>query len=258
METIAFSSTGSFSGPWTELSLTALGAGSNLRLTFASHGPSRFNLPLPGVAPETAAVIPFEAPCIVYTGRTGSPGAYAGGTVLLAGRRVDNAGAVSGSQVSSTLVLEDAWYDLRFLTLQATWQVVTGGTTAAPVYGTASWPDGVLFQATPGRDYTAFPSPQNTPPVNDHITTGQALIEILNYAIACGVNLQVGTICPNLYVPFYPVRSMRCADALKLCLRVHPDCTTEIDYTTTPPTFNVRNRASLTPLSLPYDGSLTL
>ena len=113
METIAFSPSGSFSGPWTELSLTPLGAGTKLHLFFSTLGPSRFNLPLPGVAPETAAVIPFEAPCIVYTGRTGSPGAYAGGTVLLAGRRVDNAGAVSGSQASSTLVLEAAWYDLR-------------------------------------------------------------------------------------------------------------------------------------------------
>jgi hypothetical protein len=95
METIAFSSTGSFSGPWTELSLTPLGAGTKLHLFFSTLGPSRFNLPLPGVAPETAAVIPFEAPCIVYTGRTGSPGAYAGGFIFPNGNTGTNNGWIS-------------------------------------------------------------------------------------------------------------------------------------------------------------------
>jgi hypothetical protein len=71
------------------------------------------------------------------------------------------------------------------------------------------------------------------------------------------VNLQVGTIDPALYVPFYPVRSVRCADAIRHCLRPHPDCVTEIDYTTTPPTFNVRKRSNLTALTLPYAGSST-
>jgi hypothetical protein len=246
METIAYT----VGGTVTEISFTTLGAGMNPRLTLATHGPSRFNLPLPGIAPETAAIIPFEAPCTVYTGRTGSGGSWTGGTILFQGRRVDNSGDVSGARVSSELVIEDAWYDLRFLTLQATWQIVTGGTVSSPIYGTACWPDAVLFQATPGVNYSPAP-------VNEHITTGQAITEILNYAISGGVNLQVGTISPNLYVPFYPVRSMRCADALKICLRPHPDCTTEIDYTTTPPTFNVRQRSALTALTLPYNGSTT-
>ena len=51
---------------------------------------------------------------------------------------------------------------------------------------------------------------------------------------------------------------MRCADAIKVALRVHPDCACEIDYTSTPPTFNIRARGSLTALTLPYKGSATV
>jgi hypothetical protein len=248
METIAYT----VAGATTELSFTALGVGSAPKVTFGTHGPSKFTLPLPGVAPETAAVIPFEAPCIIHTGRTGVAGAYTGGSILFQGRRTDNSGSVSGASVSSELTIEDAWYDLRFLTLQAVWQVITGGTVTSPTYGTDAWPDCVLFQATPGLTYTPIP-------VESHITTGQAIVEILNYAITFGgVNLQIGEMDPSLYVPFYPIRSLRCADAIKIALRVHPDCATEIDYTTVPPTFNVRQRSNLTAITLPYKSSQTV
>ena len=247
METIAYT----VSGTTTEISLTALGVGTKVRLRVGTHGGSTVSLPLPGTAPETAAVIPFEAPCVLYTGRTGSGTSWSGGSILFQGRRTDNSGDVSGSGVSSELVIEDAWYDLRFLTMQATWQVITGGTITSPTYGTAAWPDCVLFQATPGATYSPTP-------VNSHITTGQAITEILNYAITYGgVNLQIGTINPALYVPFYPIRSERCDQAIKYALRPHPDCTCEIDYTTTPPTFNIRSRANLTSFTLPYKGSTT-
>jgi hypothetical protein len=135
---------------------------------------------------------------------------------------------------------------------------VTGGHgTGAQfyLYTTASWPDIILFQSSPGTDYTTFPSPQNSVPVQYHITAGQAIIEILNYAISCGVNLQIGQIDPLLYVPFYPARAMRCADCLKLALRSLPNVATEIDYTTTPPTFNVRQQSNWTGVTLPYKGS---
>jgi hypothetical protein len=184
----------------TEISFATLDVGINPKISYASHGPSKVFLPLPGIAPETAAVIPFEAPCTIYTGRTASGSAWTGGSVLFVGRRTDNSGDVSGARVSSELVIEDAWYDLRFLTLQAVWQLITGGTMTSPTYGTQSWPDCVLFQAAPGVDYTTFPAPQNAAAVQDHITTGQAIIEILRYAISCGVNLQIGTVSPALYV----------------------------------------------------------
>lgn len=107
--------------------------------------------------------------------------------------------------------------------------------------------DAVLFQFRPGDPY------QNASQILEYyITNGAQIIEILNFAIAQGVNLQVGQIDPALFVPWYPVRCVNCADAIKICLRMNPDCYSEIDYATTPPTFNVRARANLTALLLPY------
>lgn len=259
METIAYT----VSGTTTEIGLTALGVGTALSVEFATHGASKFRLPLPGVPPETAPAIPFEAQCKIYTGRTYSGGSWTGGTLLFQGRRTDNHGEVSGTAVNSEIVIEDVWYDFRNLTLQAVWQVITGGTMASPTYGTAASPDCVLFQATPGVNYATWlsspnPAGLNTAAVTGHITTGQAIVEMLQYAINYGgVNLQIGEIDPALYVPFYPVRSERIDQCLKYALRVHPDCTCEIDHTTTPPTFNIRQRSNLTALTLPYAGSQT-
>jgi hypothetical protein len=255
METISYK----ISGAWTEVSLGGLGVGINFKLEFGTHGESKCTLPLAALPPEIAPAIPFEAPCIVYTGRTASGGGWSGGISLFQGRRTDNSGQASASGASQELVIEDAWYDLRFLTMQAAWENIVGYTGTTPTYGPPfTWPDCVLFQYSPngmlqpdGTFATYSPAP-----VYQHITTGQAIREILAYAIYFGgVNLQIGQIDPACYVPFYPVRSMRCADCIKMCLRVHPDCTCKIDYTTTPPTFNIRRQASLAPVTLPYKGS---
>ena len=257
METIAYT----IAGATTEVSLAQLGVGLNLKVQFATHAASKCTLDLANLPPEIAPAIPFEAPCVLYTGRTGASGSWSGGTILFQGRRTDNSGRADGSGASQQLVIEDAWYDLRFLTLQAAWQNVIGYSSNGPVYGPAfTWPDCVLFQSSPNGMLQANGTfgLYNPLPVNSHITTGQAIKEILAYAIYFGgVNLQIGQIDPAYYVPFYPVRSMRCADALKICLRVHPDCACEIDYTTTPPTFHIRARSNLTPVLLPYKSTST-
>jgi hypothetical protein len=224
-----------------------------MRAAFGTHGESKVTLPLVTLPPETAVAIPFEAPCKIYTGRTA---VGSGGTLFFQGRRTDNSGTASGSGASQEIVIEDAWYDLRQLTLQAAWANITGYSGTTPIFGTTyTWPDCVLFQESlngqlqPNGSFATY-SPL---PVYYHITTGQSIYEILAYAICFGgVNLQIGTIDPACYVPFYPVRSMRCAEAIKIALRVHPDCTSEIDYTTTPPTFNIRQRSNLTSVTLPY------
>jgi hypothetical protein len=255
METIAYT----IGGSTTEVPLNTLGAGPHLKINFGTHGESKCTLDLATLPPEIAPAIPFEAPCVLHTGRSGSGGSWSGGSILFQGRRTDNNGQASAEGANQQLVIEDAWYDLRFITLQAAWPNITGYSGTTPTYGTPfTWPDCVLFQSTnagqlkPNGTFGAY-SPA---PLYGHITTGQAIEEILAYAIYFGgVNLQVGQIDPACYVPFYPVRSMRCADALITCLRVHPDCACEIDYTVTPPKFNIRQRTNLTGVTLPYKSS---
>lgn len=83
------------------------------------------------------------------------------------------------------------------------------------------------------------------------MTTAQQITEILQWAIACGAPLQVGTGFPSLLVPIREVRELTCGEAIRQMLRWHPDAVTWFDYTTTPPTFHCRRRSELQALSLP-------
>ncbi len=156
------------------------------------------------------------------------------GSQVWVGKQVeDRPNAVTGES-GRHLVFADAWWDLENLIFQQTWKDLT---TSPPPVTDTYFSRLVLFQdlATGG-----------------YITNGAQMIEVINYAISCGVNLQLGTVDLAFYLPFYPVKAMSCAEVLKLCLRPTPDAVTWIDYTTTPPTFNCRQRASLTSKTLPY------
>ena len=209
-----------------------------IKCSFASHRASTVTLRLPGIDPKTAPKIPFKSPIVIKDG-TGAP--------QFQGRRTDRQGNARPGQTSITLTFEDAYYDLAHITFKQK--------TDQP--GFILWPDVVLFQSTAAATLGAY------------VKTSDELVNILTYAIVSArVNLQIGTIdicerqpwpteAPNpdnhtyqlepqgYYVPFYPSRCVKISEAIQFCLRVHPDCFTEIDHTTTPPTFNVRRRSAL-------------
>jgi hypothetical protein len=68
METIAYA----VGGTVTELSFTALGVGANPRVTYGTHGASKFSLPLPGVPPPGPAA-PSSLPAAARTTPATSP-----------------------------------------------------------------------------------------------------------------------------------------------------------------------------------------
>ena len=232
------------------------------RPQFNTHKSSSITLRLPGVPADVAPVIPFESRVSIYSGRELNAGVYSRGVKQFTGYRTDRAGN-SSRRPCVTYKFEDEFYFLEHLPFYQSWVMVsptnpgngalptTDSNGVAPGGGSyvATWLQPlcnvVLFQANPHQVYVPAA-------VDRHITTGTQIKEILAWAIACGANLQVGQIDPAADVPWYPVQNVKCADALRMCLRVHPDCYTEIDYTTTPPTFNVRARANLTPVTLPY------
>lgn len=225
------------------------------RLQLTTQGVSEFAISLPQ-APETPIIIPFKSRCKVRACRSSATGAnnsFSGGTIIFQGRRTDTTSSADGAQVNTSILLSDAWWDLKHVTFQNVWKIITGGPPSDRTYGTESFPDVVLFQATPDHVYD--------PPqlASGLISTWQQIVDIINYATtyAGGVNavqLQIGSVpefTPS-YVNFYPVRSMKCADAIAICLRPHPGVYSEIDYSTTPPTLHFRNRASMTAQTLPY------
>jgi hypothetical protein len=102
----------------------------------------------------------------------------------------------------------------------------------------------------------AYMNSSDSPAFLGAFTAAQAAFNVANAAYIAAINaggLGYWNQTPpyGYYVPFFPSRCMKIAAVIKQCLKVHPDCFTEIDYTTTPPTFNVRRRSAL------FDGTVT-
>jgi hypothetical protein len=259
-----------------EIALRAANLSSNggaLRLLFnpQSHGPDTFIISW-AQPPETGIAIPFKSRCIVRLGRTSADGlanSFSGGTIVFQGRRTDNSGHASGSQVATQITLSDFWWDLQHITYAIPWNYVSGGSIESPTYSTYLFTDVVLFQAAPGTTY----SPGK---VNGSITTWQQMQACIDYARnyatgddAVQVQLaQSGTLAGNVwtggttpefspcYVNWYPIRSSKIAECLLMALRPHPGVFKETDHSTTPPTLHFRNRGSMTALTLPYKSTL--
>jgi len=209
---------------------------------FLSHRASTVTLRLPGVPPAVAPAIPFESRIILWSGRILNAGAYSGGAQQFQGLRTDRSGTADPQRTGSSYQFDDEWYFLDHCPFQQVWVqlAASGGPNNYVPFASV-----VLFQPNPGQTYVPAP-------VNGLIHTGQQIRDILSCAISLGANLQIGQIDPALYQAWYPLPNVKCGDAIRHCLRLHPDCFTEIDYSTTPPTFNIRQRANLTAVSLPY------
>lgn len=249
-----------------EVSLTSLKA-SRVRMQPASHAPSEFHITITA-PPETPVVIPFKSRCRIYACRAsadGSPNSFSGGAIIFQGRRTDNSGAGSPGHVSTEIVISDALWDLQQVTFQAVASIISSGTWAAPVLTYYYWPDAVLFMPNPagqrqaGGSFAAFDPPPIPNGSNTLITTWQQIRDVVNYAInyatgAEGVRLQMGD-APEFtpqYRNTYPVRSVKCLQALISCLQSHPGVFMEIDYSTDIPTLHFRDRAHMAAVTLPY------
>jgi hypothetical protein len=81
-------------------------------------------------------------------------------------------------------------------------------------------------------------------------TVGAALTEILAYAVTCGISIQAGTIDTGPEFPWEEICDLTCGQAIQRLTRWCPDMASWVDYTTTPPSLNVRRRASLTTTTL--------
>jgi len=253
-------------GQTQEISLTSFAA-SRARMLPATHAPGEFRISIVA-PPETPIVIPFKSRCKIFACRAsadGSANSFSGGQIIFQGRRTDNSGTGSPGRVSTQIVISDAFWDLQQVTFQAVASIISSGTWAAPVLTYYYWPDAVLFMPNPAGQrqadgtfaaYNPAPIPNGS---NTLVNTWQQIRDIINYAInfaagAEAVRLQMSDVAeftPD-YRNTYPVRSVKCLQALITCLQSHPGVYTEIDYSTDVPTLHFRNRAHMTAVTLPY------
>lgn len=123
--------------------------------------------------------------------------------------------------------LSGPWWYLDNLVCRQTWKTLAGTATA------------LSTRMILGQDISGH-----------RITTGAVITEALNYAISAGAPFAIGTIDPNILPPINEVKDITCAEAVRSMLKWHPDCTEYFDYSATPPTLHIRQRANLTPVSL--------
>lgn len=81
----------------------------------------------------------------------------------------------------------------------------------------------------------------------EHITCGDQIREVITFVRQqLGNIVQIGTIVPTLQTPLDQRTDLRCSQVIQMMLGLCPDATVQIDYTTTPPTLHVLQRAQMT------------
>jgi len=219
-----------------EKSLADWGFEISASLTLTNQANDIFAATIPTATITDTPIFPFEAQVIVRQD----------GVLEFTGKRLRELIAVSGNSAGVTYQFAGPWYDLE----HTVYQQKTAGYNNATRLIEYTYQSEVIL-------YTRL----NDANVLVPCTNGQQIADILQFVIdmCAAANVpapfQLGTFDPGVNLPSQICKPMMCAAAIEKCLELSPDCTFYFDYTTSPPTANVRARANATPLSLPlFDG----
>jgi hypothetical protein len=212
-------------GSGTEVSLAAFGASMDLRLRRVSQAPDICSVSVPVQSMDSALAATYGQSVLIK--RDGD--IWFAGKAMLPQRL--------GAAESERIVYKFAgpWWDLERLVFQQSWKTFNDYTTP----GDASTPP--TFITTKTSEY--FLGVASTGLAQN---TGAQITEALNWAITCGVGVQIGTIDPATNIVSYNSRDLSVAEVIIQMLRWTPDVITWFDYTTSPPTLHVRKLANLT------------
>jgi len=84
----------------------------------------------------------------------------------------------------------------------------------------------------------------------NRITSGAQIQAAINYCISKGAPITLGTVDPDIQIPWEECTDITCAEVIVRMLRWSPDCVAWFDYSTASPTFHCRKRSNLEALSL--------
>ena len=156
------------------------------------------------------------------------------GTKFFQGKVANISKAATGPGEGQDLEITDAWADLESTVYQENWYY--GDTPTA-----IAMPRAILGLRWVTDEF-------------ERCTVGQQIAEIVTYAAAAGVDITVGTIPSGETMLPTEISNMSCAEAIRQCLRFHPDWIPWLDHTTTVPTFNITAAASMTAVTVALDG----
>jgi hypothetical protein len=221
------------------------------RLTrkLVSQGVDELMFQATGAATDGAPLFPHGATVTLWRNRMiDRAGNCSGGMTWFQGLviQVPRAGAPDGESMAYRVA--GPWWYLDNLTFQQAYQNIFLGYAVAndpttAIYGPASSSHLFLNQAAVANALLK-------------ITTGQQIIEALNWALLPFVNVhltppfQIGAVTPTVDVPIDEVRDITCAEVIHKMLRWSPDAVTWFDYGTVPPTFYCKRRGELAVVGL--------
>ena len=199
------------------VSFASLGLG-NLTRTLTTLGPDMVTFTAPGADFDGDALFSYGA--TVRIKKDGVQWFY--GRVISLPRQ----GSASEEQINYQLA--GPWWYLDKCVYQQSWKVYDGG----------------LVDANKSRVIL------NQNASGSRITSGAQINDALNWAIGKGAPIQLGTVDPDINLPFDEQTDISCAEVILKMLRWSPDVVTWFDYSTLTPTFHARKRSNLTAVSL--------
>lgn len=223
-------------------------------LELRANGPDTFRVRIPVASITPDAAFAFESSVIVRAGRSasGGGGAFTGGTVEFTGKRILNPLRSSASDRSVTFDFQNWWYDAEHMVFEQ-YQKVWNSTTHA-LEDSYAMPNLALFSKIVddgGGSYHVAPA-----------TNGEQAAEVLQFILdiyaadGMAAPFQIGTIDIAMNVVYFIEKPMNCADVLLKCMEIEPDASITTDYSTEPPTVNIRKLANRTAVTLPlWDGT---
>ncbi|MDR2603597.1 MAG: hypothetical protein LBC11_03510 [Puniceicoccales bacterium] len=82
------------------------------------------------------------------------------------------------------------------------------------------------------------------------LSIGQQIMDVINYAISCGMNLAMGDIDIPVQIPLDECKDLSCADIIRRLLRWVPDTICYIDYDPSIPTISFLRRSQMPSITL--------
>jgi hypothetical protein len=200
------------------------------KIKLASQKECVLSFKAPGIAMDANALAVEGSHVVVYN----DAAPFFAGRLFRIARSGDGRAEEIGYEV------RDAWWDLARIVYQQQWTTMASRDT----HGYPTTAAEYLGELILGMDAGG-----------NQLSNGQVIADVVAYAASCGAYIQVGEIGVAAPIPFDQVTDLPCSEVIRRMLRWSPDAVVWINYTTTPPAFNVTPRAACAAYNLPFIGA---